>query len=189
MRAALLALTALFGLATTAHASVVFTLINPTYNQVAQSAGASFNLSLIVSDAAVARGTFTLSGPAQGNNGAATPAIFTGDVADFVSFIANEAVTPSYLYGGVYINASFTPSGLLSSLYETFYGVGEMSSFSGSSTTASGTFGSDNFNFRCGSDSCAVVAGQVARVPEPTSLALLLVGAAVMPIRRWRRAK
>ena len=189
MRATLLALTALFGLATAAQASVVFTLVNPIYNQVAQGAGASLNLSLIVSDAAVARGTFTLNGPAQGNNGAATPATFTGDVADFVSFTANETVTPTFLFGRVSIRATFTSAGLLGNLTETFFGVGEMSSFSGTSTTASGTFGSDNFGFRCGADACAVLAGQVARVPEPTSLALLLIGAAVTPIRRWRRTK
>lgn len=188
MRAALLAATIMCGMATGAEASVTYALTNRVYNQVAQDAGAFLNFSLTVSDAAVARGSFNLSGRGSGNSGFAPS--YTGDLADFVSFTANETATPTFLFGNLAFNATFGTGGAITASSFTFNGVNEMSQLGGSSNAFGGTFGSDNFGFRCGSNACAVN-GQLAAtavpnpVPEPVSAAVLGVG--LLGLAAWRR--
>lgn len=186
MRAALLAAAMACGLAMGVQAAT-YTLMNPIYNQVAQDARASLNFSFTVSDAAVSRGSFNLFGV---NNGVSPS--YTGDVADFVSFTANETATPDYLFGTLHISASFA-DGAITASNITFNGMNEMSAWAGTSSSFGGTFGSDNYNFRCGSDACAAT-GQLTTsvtaspVPEPVSMSFLGSGiVALIALRRQGR--
>ena len=84
---------------------------------------------------------------------------------------------------------SFATNGAVTASSFSFGGVNEMSSLSGTSASFGGTFGSDNYNFRCGSDACAVT-GQlsgpalVSSVPEPASMTLLGLGTAALGAAR-----
>ncbi len=180
MRAAILAVTMLCGLATGAQASVTYTLTNPFFNQAAIDAGVrSFApVDITVSDAAVQRGTFTIR--LQGQLPGAGFLIQTGDVADFVSFHGRELVSQNVIFGSFTASLAFAATGAVSSGILDFNGVGDELHFSGTSASFGGAFGSDQFN-ACGNGLCRL-AGQLAAtatpnsVPEPVSLSLLGVG-------------
>lgn len=193
MRIALLAAAMACGLATGAQAAVRYTLVNPVFNQAALDARASLNFNFTVSDAAVARGSFNLRSVSGSFPGGSTP-VYTGDVADFVSFTDTETVTPATLAGRLAIDATFRPDGSISASAVSFFGISEEAQFSGSSAAFGGTFASDNFGFRCSSgDGCAAT-GQLAAttvpnpVPEPISMAMLGVGLLGMVAARRRQA-
>lgn len=191
MRAAVLAIAATCGLASAAWAApVTYSLINPVYNDVATSVGASLNFSLTISDTAVAAGSFSLAGTSGFLPSGNSPS-YSGDLADFVSFTANEQATPTHLTGKLSISVTFAADGTVAASSFAYNGLGEMSAMSGTGVIFGGTFGSDNFGFRCGSDACAVT-GQLAAsaaispVPEPASLALFGMGVSGLAAIRRR---
>ena len=187
MRAAVMAAVLTFGLSAAAQATVTYTLENPAYNSVATNAGATLNFSLTIQDAAVAAGSFSLTGTPGYFPSGSSPS-YSGDVADFVSFTANETATPTDSVGNLSISATFAADGTITSSSFTYRGVNERSALSGSSNSFGGTFGSDDYDFQCGSDACAVTGQlvEVATVPEPASLALLGAGVLGMMVRRRR---
>lgn len=176
MRATVLAAVMACGLATGAEAAT-YTLTNQVYNQVAQDARASLNFSLTIADAAVSRGSFNLTGGGGFIPSGNSPT-YSGDPGDFIQFTANEQATPTHLTGKLSISATFDAAGAITTSSYTYGGLDEMSSLTGSSTSFGGTFGSNNYSGRCGSDACTVT-GQLAAigtpnaVPEPISMALL----------------
>ncbi len=192
MRAAILAATMLCGLATGAQASVTYTLTNPFFNQAAIDAGVrSFApVDITVSDAAVQRGTFTIS--LQGQLPGAGLITQTGDVADFVSFHGRDLVSQNVIFGRLQANLSFAADGSVSFGRLAFGGVNDELDFSGTSANFGGSFGSDQFN-ACGNGSCRL-SGQLAAtatsnpVPEPVSTSLLGVGLLGLAAARRRPA-
>ena len=187
MRAAVLAAVMACGLATGARAApVTYSLVNPVYNGLAIGAGASLNFSLTISDAAVAVGSFSLTG--QGDATGISPT-FSGDVADFIQFAANEQATPTHLTGKLSISATFGAGGAIAASSFVYGGLNEMSSLSGSNASFGGTFGSDNYHGLCGSDACAVTGQLMASattspVPEPISMTLFGSGLAALGLLR-----
>lgn len=180
MKTTLLAATMFCGLATAGQAApVTYTLVNRVYDPFTTSIRAFLNFSFTVDSAAVARGTFNLSGMGSFGPPVQSDPRFTGDVADFISFTANETAVPNQLGGRLIIQSTFAADGSLSASRFQLFGVSEMSDMSGTAAAFGGTFGSDNFGFRCGSSSCSVT-GQVTAtglpVPEPASLAMLAFG-------------
>ena len=196
MRIAILAAAMACGLATGAQAAVRYSLVNPTYNQAAQDAGERFDFSLTVSDAAVARGTFSLSG--QGFSPNIRP-IYTGDLADFVSatfalLTENETVTPAFLTGSITLSLAFGAGSAVTASSVAYSSPNEMERLGGTSASFGGTFATDNSNIRCGSaDGCAAT-GQLAAttvpnpVPEPVSMSLIGIGLLCLVAARRARA-
>jgi len=188
MRAALLAAAMACGLVTGAQAAT-YTLVNLVYNQVALDSRTNLNFSFTVSDAAVARGTFSLAGGGGFIPSGNSPT-YSGDVADFISFTANETATLTHLTGKLSISATFGTGGAITASSFTYGGLNEMSLLTGSSSSFGGTFGSDNNGGRCGSDACTVT-GQLTSpataspVPEPVSVSLL--GGALLGLAGLRR--
>ena len=167
-----------------ARADVTYVLVNLVYNQAAVSAGAtsflgSFlnDLSLTVSDAAVVRGSFSVS--ESGNVPGAGFLNDSGDLADFVSFSLPTRLfaAPGAVDGVFTANLTFAADGSVSSGSVSYGGVSDEVHFSGSSASFGGSFGSDQFP-ACGNGSCELMGQLVSSaslpVPEPTSAVLLV---------------
>ncbi len=182
MRNLLLATATLCTMATAASATVTYTLTNPVYNQAAIDAGAtsfasSGNIRLTVSDAAVQRGTFTVSVSGDGA-GLRTSA---GDLTDFVSFIGRDVVTPVSAFGVFTATLAFAPDGTISNGDISFGSRDDDLYLTGSSASISARFASDQYNAGCPNVSCAFTGqffgtASATAVPEPMSIALLGAG-------------
>lgn len=184
MRATLLAAVVLCGMASTARADVTYTLVDPVYayGGVIGPPRGLLNVSLTVSDAAVASGSFSLSGTGDFSG----PVTYTGDVADFVSYTANEFATPDEcVCSTISLFASFAPDGSITSASFYYFGIDEGSSLSGSGAAFGGYFNSDNFDFACSDDLCTVTGRLVSDVPEPATA--YLFGAGILALAAARR--
>lgn len=184
MRITLMIVVLLCGMASTARADVTYTLIDRVYDLAARSVGAFLNVSLTVSDAAVERGSFTLSGTGDFLG----PVTYSGDVADFVSFTANETATPDEcMCGSISLNASFASDGAISSAAFDYFGIDEGSELRGSGAAFGGYFNSDNFDFGCSLNVCTVSGRLVSDVPEPATGYLL--GASILALIQVTRRR
>lgn len=190
MRAAVLAAVMACGLATGAEAAV-FDLTGQSYNAEAQFRNAIVSFELVISDAAVARGSFNLVETAT-----STVQTVSGDVADFVSAstgpfrTGGQVVTPTLAhFTNLTIDLGFSggiPSGSL-----TFNGESDYLQLTGSDGTFSGKFGSDFNGCESLGPVVCTVTGQLAAsaspVPEPVSMALL--GGGLLGLASVRRLK
>ncbi len=190
MRTLLLA-AAICVLSAEAQASVTYELVNPVYNQGAVSAGATgflAGLDLTVSEAAVARGSFSVS--ESGNVPSAGFLNDAGDLADFVSFnLAGRGfVSPSKVDGVFTARLAFAADGSVSSGSIDYGGQNDEVHFTGSGSSFGGSFGSDQFG-ACGNGSCGLM-GQLttaSAIPEPASIAILGLGALGLAMLRPRQ--
>lgn len=180
MRAAILAVAIACGVGSAAQAAV-FNLTSPTYNSTALALNATTRLELVISDAAVARGSFNLQEIAS--NQIQTLA---GDVADFVSLSIGKTITPtSASFANVAVSLTF--SGIVPTGSITFLGDTGDLRLSGTAGVFSGTFGSDRDGCpTTGFNTCGVTGTLAASpslfspspssVPEPATLALFGTG-------------
>lgn len=164
--------------------AAVFDLTAQTYNAEAQSDKTTVSFSLSISDAAVTRGSFTLS--EKGGGSGNTPSL-TGDSKDFVSASVGtnpgdvQFITPTMpSYASFDASLTFVkgiPSGRFT-LNTQNNGI----SLSGNGGVFTGYFGSDASNCPSpGTNQCSVtgqliMSGSSLAVPEPISLSLLGVG-------------
>ena len=181
MRAALLAGFVFLG-SSAAHAyPVTFRLVDTTYDAVAQSVGAAFDFALTISDAAVTRGSFNLTGRGSGRS---TSPIYTGDVADFVSAVdPTDSATPTNLFGTLRVALNFSATGAVLSGNIDFQPVFSGLTINSTNGVFSGTFGTE-FNrcpggppIQCGLSARLATTDFVpTAVPEPASFLLLSLG-------------
>lgn len=182
-----------------AGASVTYTLAEQVYTFATPQGGrvGDFQLSFTVSDAAVARGSFFLTGlGSSSNTGQPNSPVYAGDLADFgcLSFRFNPAATPTFLAGTLSVfSVAFTSLGDISNFSLEYRGVDEDASLRGTSLV-SGFIGQDNVH-TCGSSmtsqdcglSGRLVRSNAGAVPEPMSTAVLGVGLPGMTTVRRRR--
>lgn len=161
-----------------AEASVTFALTNASYTygdplSPAATARRPFPVSFTVSDAAVARGTFSVQGSGSSYS---TPPIFTGDVADFIgASVSIDRISSTSLKGTFMLSAAFAAGAVTSARLELL-GDSADASLSGTGLAFGGTFNGDDQQGCGGRFSACTVSGQLTAVSEPVSLALLGTG-------------
>jgi hypothetical protein len=190
-----LALAVSLAAATSAKADVVYAYTGlPTYQGQNGEAAVGTTLTLDLTDAAVASGSFTLSG-----YGSLDSAAYTGDVSGLVSFTtpAPFNATQTSIDGGGSFTVSFTfdATGAITTDTVEYYGLDSDGQLSGTGILTTGSIGSDALG--CDSDASSgicTVSGAwtatstdatTASVPEPTTWALLgSFGLLLIAVRR-----
>ncbi len=180
MRAVLLAGVLLLSSTAAQAYPVAFQLVDMTYNSFAQSLGAGFAFALTISDAAVTRGSFNLTGSGGGG-----PTTYVGDVADFVSAVDNaDRATATSLVGTLRIMLNFSSTGAVLSGNINFNPDFSGLSLRGTDGIFSGTFGTEFDHCpaalpgpQCGLSARLATTNFVATaVPEPASFLALALG-------------
>ena len=163
-----------------ADASVTYTLVNQRYSYGDPLSPASqqqrpFNMSFTVSDAAVARGTFTLHGSGSSYSPLFPPQ-FTGNVADFIGArVGLNDIRLDHLMGQFDLDLSFNGKAVSGGRLDLL-GWTTDAHLSGSTSSFGGSFVDDDHQGCGGQFSLCTVSGQLVPVPEPMSFALLGTG-------------
>lgn len=163
-----------------AQADVLYTYVsNPTYTGQNGATAVGVTIMLDITDAAVASGSFTLSG-----YGSVGDASYDGDTSSLISFStsAGFTATPSGIDGGGFFDIAFTfdSAGTILSDTISYTALDGDASLSGNAAITSGSIGSSSLG--CDSDAasgvCSVsgsfTASTTTVVSEPSSMALLL---------------
>ena len=158
--------------------------------------GLPLNAQFLISDAAVARGLFSLTSIYNGAlNLTGSLPVYTGDANDFIRFSiavgpGTEVVQPDYLYGSFSTRLAFDSSGNIASSFMEFLGEDSEADISGIGNLASGLVGSDfggcNSSVFTPSRGCSVSGNYTHTLAEPPSIAIIglcLVGMGLLARR------